>query len=154
MKKQAIQDSNPEYVSNCFGCGKNNEHGLQIKSYWEADEVVCTWMPKDYHLGGNGFLNGGIMATLIDCHCMNTAGAFLSRVESTEEMRTGSFATGTLTVKFLRPTPMDQPLILRARVTDMKEKKIIITCSVFSGEDECAHGEVIAIRIPEGYWKE
>ena len=154
MKKQAIQEINPEYVSHCFGCGRNNEYGLQIKSYWEEDEVVCKWMPKDYHLGGNGFLNGGIMATLIDCHCINTAGAFLSRAESTKESRTGSLATGTLTVKYLRPTPMDHPVLLRARVTEIKEKKIIILCSLFSGEAECARGEVIAIRIPEGYWNE
>jgi acyl-CoA thioesterase FadM len=85
---------------------------------------------------------------------MNTAGAFLSRKESTEEIGTGSFVTGTLTVKYLHPTPMDHPVILRAKVTDMREKKVIITCSVFSGEVECARGEVIAIRIPDGYWNE
>ena len=82
-------------------------------------------------------------------HCRS-----FSRQESTEKKGTGSFATGTLTVKYLRPTPMDHPVILRARVTDMKEKKVIVTCSLFSGEVECARGEVIAVRIPEGYWKE
>ena len=154
MKQQALQDKNPEYITHCFGCGRNNEHGLQIKSYWEGDEVVCTWKPKEYHLAGNGLLNGGIIATLIDCHSINTAGAFLSRAEASEAIKTGAFATGTLTVKYLRPTPIDQPVILRARVTDMKEKKIIVTCSLYSGEVECARGEVIAIRVPEAYWNE
>lgn len=154
MKQQAIQDKNPEYISHCFGCGRNNEYGLQIKSYWERDEVVCTWKLKEYHLAGNGVLNGGIIATLIDCHCMNTAGAFLLREESNKAIKIGAYATGTLTVKYLYPTPIDNPVVLRARVTDMKVKKIVITCSLYSGEIECARGEVVAIRVPEAYWNE
>ena len=125
---------------------------MQIKSYWEENEVVCTWKPEEYHLAGNGVLNGGIIATLIDCHSLNTAIAFLSRTESTEATKTGAFATGTLTVKYLHPAPIDNPVVLRARVTDMKEKKIIITSSLYSSEIECARGEVIAIRVPEAYW--
>ena len=154
MKQQAIQDKNPEYISHCFGCGRNNEYGLQIKSYWERDEVVCTWKLKEYDLAGNGVLNGGIIATLIDCHCMNTAGAFLLREESNKAIKIGAYATGTLTVKYLYPTPIDNPVVLRARVTDMKVKKIVITCSLYSGEIECARGEVVAIRVPEAYWNE
>ena len=149
MEEKAIQDRWHEIGSYCWGCGRNNEHGLQLKSYWQGDELVATWQPKEYHIAFPGVLVGGIIATLIDCHCVNAANSASCEAEGREydEDPLSGFVGGTTTVKYLKPTPIDKPVTLRAKIKEMKERKITVTCSLYSGETECATGEVIAVRI-------
>ena len=52
-----------------------NEKGLQIKSYWDGDETVCTFTPRSYHTAVPGYVYGGLIASLIDCHITGTAAA-------------------------------------------------------------------------------
>jgi len=149
MENEAIQDKWPEIGTYCWGCGRSNEHGLQIKSYWKGDECVCTWKPKRYHCAYPGRGCGGIIATILDCHCLNTALAAALRAEGRE---IGSeplifYATGTLSVKFLRPAPLNKPWVFRARVKEISERKITVSCSVFAKEKEFASGEIVAIRM-------
>ena len=150
MKKQAIQEINPEYVSHCFGCGRNNEHGLQIKSYWEGDECVCMWKPKKYHCAFPGRGCGGIIAAILDCHCLNTAISAAAKAKGLEinpnSLPDTLYVTGTLSVRFLGPAPLNKPWVFRARVKEMGERKITVSCSVFIKEKECASGEIIAVR--------
>ncbi|MDP6064450.1 MAG: PaaI family thioesterase, partial [SAR202 cluster bacterium] len=71
--------------NHCFGCGSLNEHDLQIRSYWNGEKTVCNWMPREYHMAGpTHVLNGGIIATLIDCHVICTAIAAVYRNEGRE----------------------------------------------------------------------
>jgi acyl-coenzyme A thioesterase PaaI-like protein len=150
VDQPAIQD---QFRRNnyCWGCGQFNDHGLKIKSYWLGDEAVCTWQPEEYHAAGpRNVVNGGIVATLIDCHSACTAMAAAYQAEGRE---IGSephiwCATAHLEVTYLRPTPLGEPLALRARVKEMGERKIIVTCSVSANEEECARGEVVAVRVP------
>ena len=65
----------------CFGCGSDNPDGLHLRSYWEGDEGVCQWQPGTRHQGWRGLVSGGIIATLVDCHCMGTAMAHAVRRE-------------------------------------------------------------------------
>ncbi len=60
------------------------------------------------------------------------------------------FATASLKVDFLKPTPVDKPVHLRARIKEMWEKKALLTCSLYSEGEECARGEVLAVRVPAG----
>ncbi len=149
MEKKAIQDRWPELGTYCWGCGRNNEHGLHLKSYWQGDETVATFQPEEYHLAFPGVLNGGIIATLIDCHSVNTANTAVFRAEGREfEMDPLSgFVTGSLIIKYLKPTPAGEAVTLRARVKEMKERKVTVTCSLYSGDTECAVGEVVAVRL-------
>ena len=97
-------------------------------------------------------MNGGIMATLIDCHCMGTAMADAYRREgrtlnSDPEYR---YATGTLSVKYLRPTP-NTHVQLRTKVLEVKGKKTVMKCDFFSDNGEkTAEADVIAIRVYDG----
>jgi len=75
MTSKPIQDSYPDEFSHCYGCGRFNEQGLQIKSHWDGEEAVCTFTPQPYHLGVSGYVYGGLIASLIDCHCIATAAA-------------------------------------------------------------------------------
>lgn len=144
-----FQDHMPENV--CFGCGTNHE-GLQIKSFWEGDESVCMWESEEKYHGWSDLMNGGIMATLIDCHCMGTAMADAYRREnralnSAPEYR---YATGTLNIKYLKPTP-NTKVELRAKVTEVKGKKTVLKCDFFSETGEkTAEADVIAIRVFDG----
>ena len=75
MSEKAIQDYYPDNVSHCYGCGRLNERGLQIKSYWLGDEAVCIYQPRPEHTAIPGYVYGGLIASLIDCHCTGTAAA-------------------------------------------------------------------------------
>ena len=147
MPDEYIQDFWPEEGTYCFGCGKNNKDGLQLKSYWQDnDEVVATWEPEAHHLAFRGILNGGIIATLMDCHGTGTANAAAYKAASDSE-QTFMHVTGELSVKYLRPTPLDKPVTLRARVTEMGERKIKVACDLYSDDVKCATGEVVTVRV-------
>ncbi|MFQ5801619.1 MAG: PaaI family thioesterase [Candidatus Methylomirabilales bacterium] len=152
MDQHAFQDEIAE--KHCWGCGILNEHGLQIKSYWSDNEAVCIWQPKDYHMAGpKHILNGGIIATIIDCHSICTAIADAHRAEGRAMNAESSiwYATASLQVTYLKPTPIDEPVVLRARVKETKGRKTIVTCSLFVKEEECVRGEVVAVRVPPAW---
>ena len=142
-----FQDHMPENV--CFGCGIHNPDGLQIKSYWEGDESVCVFKSEEKYHGWSNLMNGGIIATVIDCHCMGTAmaHAYKSENRSLDTEPEYRYATGTLTVKYLKPTPNDKPLELRAKVIEVKGRKTVMSCEAISENMKVAEAEVIAIRV-------
>lgn len=85
MAEKAFQDYYPDQLSHCYGCGRLNTAGLQIKSYWDGDESVCEYTPKPYHTALPGCVYGGLIASLIDCHGTGTASAAAYRAESDGE---------------------------------------------------------------------
>ena len=152
MSEKAFQDYYPENVSHCYGCGRLNEHGLQIKSFWEGDEAVCHFQPKAYHTAIPGYVYGGLIASLIDCHGTGTAAAAMYRAEN-RAMNTEPafrFVTGSLHVDYLRPTPIDAILEIRAKVKEIKGRKVVITLTLSAKGNVCARGEVVAVQMPEG----
>jgi acyl-coenzyme A thioesterase PaaI-like protein len=151
MSPTAFQDYYPDHLSYCYGCGRLNEHGLQIKSYWDGDETICTFTPRPYHIAIPGYVYGGLIASLIDCHCTGTAAAASYRaagraMDSEPPFR---FVTASLHVNYLRPTPLGVPLEIRARVTELKGRKVVMQATLSAGGQVCAQGEVIAVQMPE-----
>jgi len=152
MSKKAFQDYYPDHFSHCYGCGRLNRDGMQIKSYWDGEEAVCVHIPKAFHTGGApGNVYGGLIASLIDCHSMGTAAAAKCRSENRE---LGSepalrFVTASLHVNYLAPTPMDGPLEVRSKVKEIKGRKVIVESRLIAGGKVCATGEVVAVQIPE-----
>jgi acyl-coenzyme A thioesterase PaaI-like protein len=146
---QAFQDAFSE--NHCWGCGPLNPHGLQIKSYWSGEEAICTWQPQPYHTSGPPhILNGGIIAVLMDCHCVCTAVAAAYRAEgrSLSSQPRLLYVTASLQVTYLRPTPIAAPVVIRAHITSTTGKKTLLACSLHSEGDECARGELVAVRVP------
>ncbi|XOV92659.1 MAG: PaaI family thioesterase [Bacteroidota bacterium] len=142
-----FQDHMPENI--CFGCGNHNEGGLHIKSYWEGNESVCHWNSEEKYQGWPNLLNGGILATLVDCHCMGTAmaDAYQRENRSLDSEPIYRYATGTLTVKYLKPTPNNKSIELRAEVTEVKNRKTTLICKVIVDDILTAEADVIAIRV-------
>lgn len=151
MTEKAFQEYYPEHFSHCYGCGVLNEHGLRIKSYWDGDESLCTFQPEPYHTSFPGFVYGGLIASVIDCHSTATAAAAAYRNES-RAMDTDPplrYVTASLKVDYILPTPLDKPLVLRSAITEIKERKVVIATSLSVDGKECVRGEVVAVRIPD-----
>ena len=151
MAEKACQDYYQEAHSICYGCGRLNRHGLQIKSYWEGDESVCRFTPLPQHTAMAGYVYGGIIASVIDCHGTGTAAAAAYRAAG-RDMGTEPdlrFVTASLHVDYLRPTPIDAPMELRGKVKETRGRRVIVSITLSSKGQVCAIGEVVTMRIPE-----
>ncbi len=150
-EQKAFQDYYPELLSHCYGCGRLNEQGHQIKTRWDGEESVTTFLPEAYHTAIPGFVYGGLLASLIDCHSTGTAAAAMYRSEgrSMDTEPAFRFVTGSLHVNYLRPTPVGVPLEIRGQVKEIKGKKVVITSSVTANGEVCATGEVVAVQMPD-----
>ena len=154
MKQKSFQDYYPDDLSHCYGCGRLNEHGLQIKTFWDGDETVTTFQPEPYHSAIPGYVYGGLIASLIDCHCTGTAAAAAYRAEN-RDMDTQPplrFVTASLHVDYLRPTPLEK-LEVRGKVKEIKGRKVIVEATLSAVGKICAKGEVAAVKMPE-HWME
>ncbi len=151
MARKAFQDFYPDYLNHCYGCGQLNEHGLRIRSFWDGEESVCHFVPKPYHTAMVGYVYGGLIASLIDCHSTGTAAAATYRAEGREmgsppDLR---FVTASLHVDYVSPTPIDTTLEVRAKVEEIKGRKVVVNAKLLANGKLCAKGKVIAIQLPE-----
>ncbi|MEI2612574.1 MAG: PaaI family thioesterase [Candidatus Promineifilaceae bacterium] len=145
-----IQQEYPDEFAHCYGCGRLNDHGLHIQSTWHGDEAVAVYLPKAHHIAVPGFVYGGLIASIMDCHAMATAAAATIQSEGEAlDRSTLRFVTGSLHVNYLKPTPLGIPLTVRARVKEQKGRKLTITLALTANDVETATGEVIAVRIPD-----
>ncbi len=150
----AFQDRIPN--NHCFGCGSLNHNGLQIKSYWESgDTAICEYQPLAFHAAGpTHLLNGGIIATVIDCHTVCTAMAHAYR-QVGREIGEGEliwYVTGKLEVNYLAPVPIDHPIVLRATVDSFTAKKTVLSCELTSSGVPCARAHVVAVHVPNDWF--
>lgn len=152
---QAFQDYYPDDVSHCYGCGNLNDHGLQIKTYWEGEESVTRFAPSPYHMAIPGYVYGGLIASLIDCHGTGTAAAALYRAQNRELDSVPAIRclTASLHVDYLRPTPLGPELEVRGRVKEINGRRVTVTCTLFAEDVECVRGEVVAVQVPDSYIK-
>jgi acyl-coenzyme A thioesterase PaaI-like protein len=151
MSEKSFQDYYPDYFAVCYGCGSMNEHGHQIKSYWDGEESVCHYQPKPYHTALPGYVYGGMLASLIDCHGTGTAAAAGYRAEN-RVMDTEPalrYLTASLHVDYIKPTPLGVMLEIRGRVKEVKGRKIVIEEWIVANGVITVRGEVVAVQVPE-----
>jgi acyl-coenzyme A thioesterase PaaI-like protein len=151
MSQKAFQDFYPDTHSHCYGCGRLNSKGLQIKSYWDGETSVCRYTPEPFHTAIPGFVYGGLIASLIDCHSTGTAAAAAYRAEgrpmdSEPPLR---FLTASLHVDYLKPTPIQGVLEIRARIKEIKGRKVVVESELIAAGTVCARGVVVAVQVPE-----
>src|SRR5260370_2316325 len=106
-------------ANRCFGCGPANEKGLRIRSFLEGDEVVATWKAEPHHLAFEGIVNGGIIGALLDCH--SNWAAIHHLMKKAGASSPPFTVTADLHVRLKRPTPIEEPLHLRARILESCE---------------------------------
>jgi len=155
MELKAVQDFYPDELSYCYGCGKLNEHGHQIKSYWEGGGTVAHFKPQEYHIAIPGYVYGGLIASLIDCHGTGTAALASYKAEGREPGTNPPFrfVTASLQVDYLKPTPLGIELELRGKILEIKGRKVISEITLSANGDITAKGKVIAVQMPETFTK-
>lgn len=130
----------------CFGCGPANEEGLRIRSFIDGDECICDYEPLPHQNAFPGVLNGGIVGTLLDCHCNWTAAYHLMRAAADGDLPSTVTADYTITMK--RPTPMDGTLQIRARLVSMDGPKAVVEGEIHAGGKITAtcRGTFVAVK--------
>jgi len=149
-KVTAVQDHYPDDFSHCYGCGRLNAHGLHVRSFREGADLVARFVPAPHHMAMPGFVYGGLVASLVDCHAMAAAAAEAERRAGHEigERAAPRYVTAALQVEYLRPTPLGPELDLRARVREASERKTRIEVEVRAGGELTVRGEVLAVPLP------
>ena len=155
MAAKPVQDFYPDDLARCYGCGRLNEHGLHIRSYWDGDQTVCRFQPRPFHTAVPGYVYGGLIASLIDCHGTGSAALAAYRAQNREP---GSdpplrFLTASLQVDYLEPTPIDGELEARGTIREVKGRKVVTEIVVLAGGRETARGRVVAVQAPEDFVK-
>jgi len=150
MNEKPFQEYYPDDVSHCYGCGRLNPEGLKIESRWDGSETVCTFTPRSCHTAIPGYVYGGLIASLIDCHGTGTAAAAAYRAQgrAMDSQPPLRFLTASLQVDYLRPTPIGVPLTVRAQVEEVKGRKVTVTATVSARGEVCARGRVVAVQMP------
>lgn len=159
MRTQAFQDCYPEELSHCYGCGKNNYDGHQLKSFWQhldkqnliASTTVARYIPHAKYTAIPGFVYGGMIASLIDCHGTGSASAMAYLAQNREMGSSPAlrFVTGALNVSYLAPTPQGVELELIGRFSEVKDRKVIVEITLSANDIICAKGQVIAVLMPD-----
>ena len=149
-RQLAFQDCYAEDFSHCYGCGRNNSQGHQLKSYWQDQMTIAHFTPKPYHTGGvPNKAYGGLIASLLDCHGTASAAAAAYRAEgrdmhSQPAMR---FVTANLNINFLAPTPLDTELEIRGEIVEVKARKVIVDLTLSAHGKVCAQGQMVAVKL-------
>lgn len=150
MEPSAVQDSYPSDLSHCYGCGRMNEHGHQIRTRWDGDETVTRFVPQPYHTAIPGYVYGGLIASLIDCHGTGTAAmaAYRKACRPMDSQPPFRYVTASLHVNYVKPTPIGVPLEIRGRVKEIGARKVVVTATLSAEGLICATGEVVAVQMP------
>jgi acyl-coenzyme A thioesterase PaaI-like protein len=152
----AIQDDYPENLAHCYGCGRLNDHGHHIRTDWDGDETVSVFTPEPWHVAIPGFVYGGVIASLVDCHSTGTAAAAAYRAANRKPGTEPPFrfVTGSLRVDYLKPTPLGPALTIRARVKEIKGRKVVVESTVYVEGLATARGEVVAVQMADDFGKD
>lgn len=130
----------------CFGCGPANPKGLRVRSFVDGEEVVAEWTPEPHHQAFPGILNGGVIGTLLDCHCNWTAAHHFMQRSGAQAPPTT--VTADYTIRLKRPTPADGPVRLRARVVESTDNRAVVEGTLESKGDVTAtcRGTFVAVK--------
>lgn len=150
---KAFQDYYPENLAHCYGCGSQNRLGHRIKTFWEGEESVTRFLPESYLMAIPGYVYGGLLASLLDCHSTGTAAAAMYRAEgrTMDSLPAFCFVTGALNVSYLKPTPLGRELEIRRRVREIKRHKVLVDSTLFVDGVACVRGEVVAVQMPDNF---
>jgi acyl-coenzyme A thioesterase PaaI-like protein len=130
-----------------------NEYGHQLKSYWDGDETVAKFTPKEYHTAIQGYVYGGLIASLIDCHGTGSAAlaAYRNENRDIDTLPAFRFVTASLQVDYLKPTPIGVELELRGKIVELKGRKVITEINLFANGKITVKGKVTAVQLPESF---
>ena len=133
----------------CFGCGPANEKGLRIRSFESAEELVCEWTPEAHHQAFDGILNGGICGALLDCH--SNWAATMHLMKQSGASTPPCTVTADFHVFLKRPTPMNVPVQLRAKVVESAADRAVVEASLEANGKVTATCRGTFVAVKEGH---
>lgn len=139
-----VQGCYPPHYQVCYGCGPRNPARLGVATFWDGEVGRATFTPRPEHTAVPGFVYGGLLASLVDCHGVATAAAALAE----DPTRPPRLVTASLRVDFLRPTPLGPPLELLARLVERRGRKAVVQVEISAQGEVTVRGEVVAAPIP------
>jgi acyl-coenzyme A thioesterase PaaI-like protein len=150
---KGIQDYYPDHFAQCYGCGRLNEHGHQIKTIWDGEETLTRFVPKEYHTAIPGFVYGGLLASLIDCHGTGSAALALAKAQGIELSASNAprCVTASLQVKYLKPTPIGGEIVIKGKIKEVGARKVIVEAELFANGVLCVVGEVVSVLVPDNF---
>ena len=150
---KGVQDFYSENFAQCYGCGRLNEFGHQLKTNWDGDETVTHFTSKHFQTALPGYVYGGLLASIIDCHGTGSAALALARANGIElaEFNAPRCVTASLKVDYKKPTPIDIPLEIRGIIKEVKGKKVIIEARLIAEGEICVTGEIVAVQVPDDF---
>ncbi|SMC03853.1 Thioesterase superfamily protein [Sulfobacillus thermosulfidooxidans DSM 9293] len=147
----AVQDFYPDDFAWCYGCGRLNDHGHHFRTRWNNEETLTEYIPLPQHIAVPGFVYGGLLASLVDCHSTGSAALALYRQDGHElgdAAPVPRCVTASLKIDFVKPTPLGQRLTVRGRIVEIGRRKVIVHSDVYAGDTLCAKSEVVAVLAP------
>ena len=150
-RMKAFQDYYSDDFSHCYGCGTKNESGHHLKTFWDGEHTISKFIPKPEHTALQGYVYGGLLASLIDCHSTGSGSAALYKHQESNSNEYPRCVTASLKVEFLNPTPIDCTLELKGSIKDISRRKVTVLTEVIAKGVICAVGEVIAVQVPDNW---
>jgi acyl-coenzyme A thioesterase PaaI-like protein len=146
-----VQDAYPDDYSHCFGCGRLNPAGHQLKTRVEGDETVSRFTPSEHDIALPGYVYGGLLASLLDCHGMATAAAAAVRDAGHEvgDIPSPRYVTAALHVDYLKPTPLGGELEIHGHVEEFTARKVRISAWVVANGETTVRASIVAVPLPE-----
>ncbi|KRD84173.1 thioesterase [Bacillus sp. Root147] len=151
---KAIQDAYPDDFAWCYGCGRLNQNGYHFRTGWLGEKTITLYTPTPEHTAIPGFVYGGLLASLIDCHGTGSASLALYRkngYEIGDSAEPSRFVTGSLHVDFKKPTPQGEVLKAIGTVEEIHPKKWRVKTEVYASDIIVATGEVVAVVMPSTF---
>ncbi|MGZ5382762.1 MAG: PaaI family thioesterase [Acidimicrobiia bacterium] len=147
----AIQDTYPDDVAHCYGCGRLNEHGYQIKTRLHGEGTLTEFMPEPFHTAIPGFIYGGLIASLIDCHSTGSAAIFAMQEAGVEigSLPSPRFLTAHLEVDYLEPTPLDRVTLI-GKAVEVKGRKVVVVTEFIASGEVTARGYAVLVKMSDG----
>lgn len=150
----AVQDHYPEDAAHCYGCGARNPQGHQLKTRWAGEsrtETVTRFVPGAEQTAMPGYVYGGLLASVVDCSGTGSAALAATHAAGRDLEAEGAlrFVTGTLEVRYVRPTPMGEELVVTGRIEELKGRKVTVSLTVEAAGSVVAEGRVVALQLPD-----
>ena len=130
MSQAILDKTRSEYHSHCTACGRTGADRLGIRFLVRGDgTVVGQFDSRECHQGYDGYLHGGVIATLLDSAMTNCLFAH-GRVA----------LTGDLRVRFLKPVTMSNSVMVSARLAESLPPLFYMEADVRQDGDIMARG--------------
>jgi acyl-coenzyme A thioesterase PaaI-like protein len=152
--EKAIQDYYPDDSAQCYGCGRLNKDGHYFRTGWREDKTLTVYTPREEHTAVPGFVYGGVIASLLDCHGSGSCALALFRKNGHElgdDVKPTQFVAASLQVNFLKPTPHGKPLKVIGTVTEIHPKRFKVNSELFVDEHLCVTSEFEGVVMPKDF---